>query len=151
VLALVEGGAIQARNSIDPKIGNLDYGQTKGPRMRASTFANPDDLNLSVTQDPELFLAERDPTLARLIASTEVRWPGTCSEHPIWGLLRMVIAQQVSTSVACQIGERVLAAYPFLASPTDCLFRHLQNCAHLDFRNPGPAVASKYCNNRRNC
>jgi DNA-3-methyladenine glycosylase II len=89
--------------------------------MTASTVgAIRDEWILSATQDPELFLSKQDSTLARLIASTQVRWPRTRTEHPIWGLLRMVMAQQVSTSIACQIAARVLAIYPFLANPIDC-------------------------------
>jgi DNA-3-methyladenine glycosylase II len=89
--------------------------------MTASTVgAIRDESILSATQDPELFLSKQDSTLARLIASTQVRWPRTRTEHPIWGLLRMVMAQQVSTSIACQIAARVLAIYPFLANPIDC-------------------------------
>jgi DNA-3-methyladenine glycosylase II len=46
------------------------------------------------------------------------RWPRLRTEHPIWGLIRVVIAQQVSTSVACRLADRVKSAHPELLAPS---------------------------------
>lgn len=66
---------------------------------------------------PERLLSTRDSTLARLIRSQSSPWPNSPNEDPIWGLLRIVMAQQISTQVACRIAERVKSAYPLLATP----------------------------------
>lgn len=66
----------------------------------------------------ETGLIIRDGKLAPVIQSAATRWPNLPSEDPIWGLLRMVMAQQISTRVACRIAERALSAYPQLAKPT---------------------------------
>jgi DNA-3-methyladenine glycosylase II len=67
----------------------------------------------------ERLLSTSDPTLANLIASTSERWPCQANENPIWGLVRIVMAQQVSTQLACRIAERVKNTHPALlaASP----------------------------------
>lgn len=65
---------------------------------------------------PEGLLAARDPTLGQIIAYQPSRWPASPSEHQIWGLLRMIMAQQVSTSLACRLAKRVKTAYPDLAT-----------------------------------
>jgi DNA-3-methyladenine glycosylase II len=64
---------------------------------------------------PERTLSLRDPLLAELIQRRHDRWPDTPNEEPIWGLVRMVIAQQVSTLTACRIAQRVRAVYPTVA------------------------------------
>lgn len=74
--------------------------------------------HLGVTKIPETELSERDPILARVIAAQSDRWPSEPIEDPIWGLVRMVIAQQVSTSVACGIAERVRSEFPELTAST---------------------------------
>jgi len=56
--------------------------------------------------------------LARVIAAHPARWPCRPTEHPIWGLVRIVMAQQISTHVACRLAERVKTAYPLLAAPS---------------------------------
>jgi DNA-3-methyladenine glycosylase II len=71
---------------------------------------------INSSQTAESHLALRDPTLAKLIVSQETRWPSTPTEYPIWGLVRIVIAQQVSTSLACRLAERVKAAHPSLVA-----------------------------------
>ena len=84
---------------------------------------NEDELGATVQagvriQPPALLpLAERllstnDPTLARVIASQQARWPTRPTEDPISGLIRIIVAQQISTSVACRLAERVRCAYP---------------------------------------
>jgi DNA-3-methyladenine glycosylase II len=40
------------------------------------------------------------------------------TENPTWGLLRIVMAQQVSTLVATRYAERTLASFPSLRNPT---------------------------------
>jgi len=66
----------------------------------------------------ERSLSARDPTLARLVTSQSARWPSRATEDPIWGLLRIVMAQQVSTLVACRLAERAKSAHPRLLTPT---------------------------------
>ncbi len=67
---------------------------------------------------PESVLSARDSKLSRVIAAQPARWPCRPTEDPIWGLLRMILAQQVSTGVACRLAERVRSAYPTLTAPT---------------------------------
>jgi DNA-3-methyladenine glycosylase II len=66
----------------------------------------------------EQLLSSRDSTLARVIDFQSVRWPTTSTEDPIWGLIRIVIAQQVSTHMACRLAERAKTACPELANPS---------------------------------
>jgi DNA-3-methyladenine glycosylase II len=66
---------------------------------------------------PEQVLSERDPILAKVIAAQSVRWPAQPTEDSIWGLTRIVIAQQVSTHVACNIAERVKLSFLTITSP----------------------------------
>jgi DNA-3-methyladenine glycosylase II len=67
---------------------------------------------------PEQTLADRDRYLAKIIASDCGRWHAEPLEDPLWGLVRIVIAQQISTKVACRLAERVKSAYPKLIVPT---------------------------------
>jgi DNA-3-methyladenine glycosylase II len=66
----------------------------------------------------ERLLSARDPKLAMLIASQPARWPSSPTEEPIWGLIRIIMAQQISTSVACRLAERVKSAFPMLTTPS---------------------------------
>jgi DNA-3-methyladenine glycosylase II len=73
--------------------------------------------SLEMSGDPERLLTDRDPILGRVISSSQsMKWPGQPTEPPIWGLVRIAIAQQVSTAVACRIAERLRSKYPQLAS-----------------------------------
>jgi DNA-3-methyladenine glycosylase II len=65
-----------------------------------------------------MHLSERDPMLAKVIASRTDRWPSDQNENVIWGLLRIVMAQQVSTVVACRIAERAKSMLPELLALT---------------------------------
>jgi DNA-3-methyladenine glycosylase II len=67
---------------------------------------------------PEEALSARDSILGRVIASQKSRWPSRPIEDPIWGLVRIVMAQQISTQVACRLAERVRSAYPLLTAPS---------------------------------
>ncbi len=66
----------------------------------------------------ERFLSFQDRILAQAIALQSLRWPLYPSEDPIWGLVRIVMAQQISTREACRIAERVRASYPTIARPS---------------------------------
>jgi DNA-3-methyladenine glycosylase II len=66
----------------------------------------------------EQLLSNCDPILGLIIASQPARWPARPTEDPIWGLLRIVIAQQVSTALACRLAERVRSVYPLLTTPS---------------------------------
>ena len=65
----------------------------------------------------EHLLSLRDSVLAELIASRPDRWSPEPVEYSIWGLVRIIIAQQISTALACTLAERVRAAYPGLVDP----------------------------------
>jgi DNA-3-methyladenine glycosylase II len=66
----------------------------------------------------ELHLAGRDIVLSRVIASQSARWPSEPTENSIWGLIRIVMAQQVSTLLACRLAERARSAHPHLTAPS---------------------------------
>jgi DNA-3-methyladenine glycosylase II len=67
---------------------------------------------------PEQVLSSKDSTLADVIAAGTERWPGHRTEDPIWGLIRIVIAQQISTGMACRLAEQVKSEYPMLVTPS---------------------------------
>jgi DNA-3-methyladenine glycosylase II len=84
---------------------------------------NLDNLQTAVGTQPlaplpqaERLLSANDPTLAHVIASQQARWPASPTEEPIWGLIRIIMAQQISTGVACRLAERVKSAYPMLTT-----------------------------------
>lgn len=66
----------------------------------------------------EHLLSASDPTLAKVIASQSARWPSKPTEDPIWGLMRIVMAQQVSTDIASRLADRVKSACPELIKPS---------------------------------
>jgi DNA-3-methyladenine glycosylase II len=70
---------------------------------------------------PEQSLSECDPALAKIIASDVSRWPLLPTEDPIWGLMRIVMAQQISTHVACRLAERVKSNHPHLLTPSPAI------------------------------
>ncbi len=69
-------------------------------------------------QSPEELLSDCDPTLGAIISSQPARWPYQPTEDPIWGLVRIVIAQQISTQVACRLADRVKSAHPQIIKPS---------------------------------
>jgi DNA-3-methyladenine glycosylase II len=75
-------------------------------------------LSLASPPSAELFLAGRDTKLAQVIESQSARWPLQPTEDPIWGLVRIVMAQQVSTLVACRLAERARSMHPHLTAPS---------------------------------
>jgi DNA-3-methyladenine glycosylase II len=68
--------------------------------------------------EAEHHLAASDINLARLIGSQGARWPVQATENPIGGLVRIIMAQQVSTLVACRLAARARAAFPQLLTPS---------------------------------
>jgi DNA-3-methyladenine glycosylase II len=66
----------------------------------------------------EQHLATHDSVLLPVIQSQVQRWPSRATEDPIWGLVRIVMAQQVSTAVACRLADRAKNNHPALLSPT---------------------------------
>lgn len=54
--------------------------------------------------------------MAKIISAQRERWPALPTEDPIWGLVRIVIAQQVNTKLACSMAQRLLLAFPRLSS-----------------------------------
>jgi DNA-3-methyladenine glycosylase II len=79
----------------------------------------------------EGLLSARDPALATVIASQQARWPSRPTEEPIWGLTRIIIAQQISTTVARRLAERVKSAYPMLTTPSPVTVPDLQSLRAL--------------------
>jgi DNA-3-methyladenine glycosylase II len=73
---------------------------------------------LAEPRTAEEMLSIADPALARVIAAQTSAWPSQPTEHPLWGLIRIVMAQQVSTLVACRLAERVKFTYPQLTTPS---------------------------------
>lgn len=65
----------------------------------------------------EKHLVGSDPVLAQLLSAQNETWPGVPTEDPIWGLIRIVIAQQISTRAACRIVERVRMVDPRITKP----------------------------------
>jgi DNA-3-methyladenine glycosylase II len=66
----------------------------------------------------ERHLSAADPILATVIAFHVCRWPSTPTEDPVWGLIRIVMAQQISTTVACRLADQAKSAYPSLTFPS---------------------------------
>jgi DNA-3-methyladenine glycosylase II len=66
----------------------------------------------------ERHLSVQDPILSQIIGRQSARWPSEPTEDRIWGLLRIVMAQQVSTLVACRLAERARSAHPYLTRPS---------------------------------
>ena len=56
--------------------------------------------------------------MARIIAADSAHWPSKPIEDPIWGLIRIVIAQQISTRLACRSAENLKMLYPRLTIPS---------------------------------
>lgn len=81
--------------------------------MRSGSEAYP----LAGLPHAEGFLSARDRILCRIISANVTRWPMHATEHPLWGLLRIIMAQQVSTIVACRLAERVRSNYTALTNP----------------------------------
>lgn len=59
--------------------------------------------------------------MADVIATDAARWPAEASEDPIWGLIRIVIAQQISTQLACRFAQQLKSSYPDITNPTPSL------------------------------
>jgi DNA-3-methyladenine glycosylase II len=74
----------------------------------------------SVTDLPptEQALAAKDLTLGQVISAQSARWPSLPTEDIIWGLVRIVMAQQVSTLVACKLAEKAKTEHPHLLKPS---------------------------------
>jgi len=66
----------------------------------------------------EHWLSTNDPILANIIIAQSERWPCDPTEDPVWGLVRMVMAQQISTHMACRLAERVRTLYPSITKPS---------------------------------
>jgi DNA-3-methyladenine glycosylase II len=85
------GGSLQRRESVQP-------------------------IPLDASLQPEETLSANDPILADVIRAQMERWPSRPTEDPIWGLVRIIFAQQVTTNVACQIAQRAKSAFPDISS-----------------------------------
>jgi len=67
--------------------------------------------------EAEQYLASRDGVLRRVIAAQADRWAAAPTEDPIRGLIRIVVAQQVSTAAAGLLFSRMTQRAPFLGTP----------------------------------
>lgn len=85
-----------------------------GTAMRDRSCLQP----LGDIEAPEFLLSARDEELGKVIKSQSARWPSAPAEDPIWGLVRIVMAQQISTRVACLLAERVKSAHSSIAKPS---------------------------------
>src|SRR6266496_1734839 len=86
--------------------------------MRIPEGLDPSELAVGALPPAEQVLSTHDPVLGQVITSQSTRWPLRPAEDPIWGLVRIVMAQQISTQVACRLAERVKSAHPQLATPS---------------------------------
>lgn len=86
---------------------------------------------LTALPSAELHLSAEDPKLAQVIARQAVRWPSTPTEDTIWGLIRIVTAQQISTAVACRLAEKMKAAYPMITTPSSSTMLNRQSLRGL--------------------
>jgi DNA-3-methyladenine glycosylase II len=67
--------------------------------------------------------------MAGIIAADSAHWPSKPIEDPIWGLIRIVIAQQISTRLACRFAEKLKTSSPRLISPSpDLRLNHETIC-----------------------
>jgi hypothetical protein len=64
----------------------------------------------------EEYLSARDPVIGKLILGSAASWSVEPTEDPIWGLVRIVLAQQVSTSVANLRARKALLLAPELSA-----------------------------------
>jgi DNA-3-methyladenine glycosylase II len=87
--------------------------------------------SLDSASTAERFLSVRDSTLARVIASQACRWPSFPTEEPLWGLVRIVMAQQISTAAACKLAVQAKSIYPMLATPSPAFLPDLKNLRAL--------------------
>jgi DNA-3-methyladenine glycosylase II len=74
--------------------------------------------SLAALPEAERLLSFHDRTLAQVIVAQSTQWPMHPMEDPLWGLLRIVMAQQISTKVACRMAERAMSTCPQLVKPT---------------------------------
>jgi DNA-3-methyladenine glycosylase II len=68
--------------------------------------------NINLLPIAERELCSRDKVLRTIILGSDERWPMTSDSNFIWGLIRTVIAQQISTKAARTLQERVAKLYP---------------------------------------
>src|SRR5207302_8087603 len=62
----------------------------------------------------EQAISERDPALGAIIAGQPVRWSQCLADDVAWGLMKLVISQQVSTTFARRLIMKVERQYgPF--------------------------------------
>ncbi len=85
----------------------------EGPLQGGDPFQSLESLPTA-----ERLLAARDAVLAAVIAPEQARWPVNPTEDPVWGLIRIIVAQQISTAVACRLAERIRSMYPMLTTPS---------------------------------
>jgi DNA-3-methyladenine glycosylase II len=78
----------------------------------------------------EEHLRFHDPVLGRVIDAQKARWNDQQTEDVIWGLIRIVISQQISTRAASTIGYRVERAFPLAKTGQvqDFSYQALRSC-----------------------
>jgi DNA-3-methyladenine glycosylase II len=60
----------------------------------------------------EHHLEASDPVIARLIHADPARWTPEPTEDALWGLIRVVVSQQISTKAATTMTRRVARMFP---------------------------------------
>ena len=81
--------------------------------------------------DAEFKLSSKDHLLGEVIRSASEYWPCSPKEDPIWGLVRIVMAQQISTQAACRLAERVKSAHLSITTPSPLSIPEVSNLRSL--------------------
>lgn len=77
-----------------------------------------------------MVLCSKDPILGKIISSQNDSWCGSPDPDPIWGLMGVVISQQISTKAALTIRSKVAVYYPELvkSTPRRIIVERLRAC-----------------------
>jgi DNA-3-methyladenine glycosylase II len=68
--------------------------------------------NLTTEGVAERHLEACDPVIARVIRADLGRWTSKRTEDALWGLIRVIVSQQISTKAATTITKRVASIFP---------------------------------------
>jgi DNA-3-methyladenine glycosylase II len=80
---------------------------------------------------PEIILSSKDPILERIISSQNDTWCDSPDPDPIWGLMSVVLSQQISTKAALTIRGKVAPYYTALLkghAPPRIIVDRLREC-----------------------
>ncbi len=60
----------------------------------------------------EQYLKGCDPVIAELIRADQSHWSSEQTEDALWGLMRVIASQQISTKAASTITRRIVSTFP---------------------------------------